>query len=68
MPSRTPMYKVLLFAVNYKFMTLWLNTTINSSAVCSIWTPAFNQAPSKSLIDFSAFSQCGVGSRFEPRV
>jgi len=25
-------YIVLLFAVKYKFMTLWLNTTINSSA------------------------------------
>jgi len=26
-------YRVLLFAVKYKFMTLWLNTTINSSAL-----------------------------------
>jgi len=24
---------MLLFAVKYKFMTLWLNTTINSSAI-----------------------------------
>jgi len=34
---------VLLFAVKYKFMTLWLNTTINSSALPGllhlIWHP-----------------------------
>jgi len=40
-------------------MTLWLNTTNNSSAL---------SGPFKSLINFSAFSQWGVGSRFEPRV
>jgi len=27
---------VLLFAVRYKFMTLWLNTTINSSALSGL--------------------------------
>jgi len=52
-------YIVLLFAVKYKFMTLWLNTTINSSAL---------SLPFESLINFSAFSQWGVGSCFEPRV
>ena len=26
-------YLVLLFAVKYKFMTLWLNTAVNSSAL-----------------------------------
>jgi len=26
-------YIVLLFAVKYKFMTLWMNTTINSSTL-----------------------------------
>jgi len=31
---------VLLFAVKYKFMTLWLNTTINTSTL--IWNPPFN--------------------------
>jgi len=36
-------------------MTLWLNTTIDSS--CSIWTLPFKQAPFKYLISFSAFSQ-----------
>jgi len=29
-------YIVLLFAVKYKFMTLWLNTTINSSALSGL--------------------------------
>jgi len=36
---------VFLFAVKYKFMTLWLDTTINYS----ILTPPFNLAPFKSL-------------------
>jgi len=27
---------VLLFVVKYKFMTLWLNTTINSSALSGL--------------------------------
>jgi len=27
---------VLLFAVKYKFMTLWMNTTINSSALSGL--------------------------------
>jgi len=31
--SNPDTYIVLLFAVKYKFMTLWLNTTINSSAL-----------------------------------
>jgi len=31
--SNSYTYIVLLFAVKYKFMTLWLNTTINSSAL-----------------------------------
>jgi len=29
-------YIVLLFAVKYKFMTLWLNTSINSSALSGL--------------------------------
>jgi len=29
-------YIVLLFAVKYKFMTLWLNTTINSSTLSGL--------------------------------
>jgi len=29
-------YIVLLFAVKYKFMTLWLNTTSNSSALSGL--------------------------------
>jgi len=49
---------VLLFAVKYKLMTLWLNTTINSP---------FNQARFKSLMNFSAFSQWGVGLCFASR-
>jgi len=36
--------------------------------LCSIWTPPFNQAPFIYLINFSTFSQWGVGSRFAPRV
>jgi len=40
----------------------------NNYFLCSIWTPPFNQAPFNPLINFSAFSQRGVGSRFEPRV
>jgi len=35
-------------------MTLWLNTTFNSSALSGL-IPPFNQAPFKSLINFSAF-------------
>jgi len=31
--SNSYTYVVLLFAVKYKFMALWLNTTINSSAL-----------------------------------
>jgi len=31
--SNSYAYIVLLFAVKYKIMTLWLNTTINSSAL-----------------------------------
>ena len=31
--SNSYTYTVPLFAVKYKFMTLWLNTTINSSAL-----------------------------------
>jgi len=34
--SYTYTYIVLLFAVKYKFMTLWLNTTINSSALSGV--------------------------------
>jgi len=30
------LYIVLLFAVKYKFMTLWLNTTINSSTLSGL--------------------------------
>ena len=52
-------YIVLLFAVKYKFMTLWLNTTIISSTLSELLH--FNQARFKSLINFSAFSQWGVG-------
>jgi len=58
-------YIVLLFAVKYKFMTLWLNTTINSSALSG----PFHLI--KHLLIFnklSTFSQWGVGSRFAPRV
>jgi len=29
-------YIVLLFAVKYKFMTLWMNTTIKSSALSGL--------------------------------
>jgi len=29
-------YTVLLFAVKYKFMTLWLSTIINSSALSGL--------------------------------
>ena len=32
----TPLHIVLLFAVKYKFMTLYLNTTINSSTLFGI--------------------------------
>jgi len=31
--SNSYTHTVLLFAVKYKFTTLWLNTTINSSAL-----------------------------------
>jgi len=31
--SNSYTYIVLLFAVKYKFMTLWMNTTIKSSAL-----------------------------------
>jgi len=34
--SNSYTYIALLFAVKYKFMTLWLNTTINSSALSGI--------------------------------
>jgi len=34
--SNSYTYIVLLYAVKYKFMTLWLNTTINSSAVSGL--------------------------------
>ena len=34
--SNTYTYMVLLFALKYKFMTLWLNTTINSSALSGL--------------------------------
>ena len=34
--GNTYTYIVLLFAVKYKFMTLWLNTTINSSALSGL--------------------------------
>jgi len=34
--SNSYTYIVLLFAVKYKFMTLWLNTTINSSALSGL--------------------------------
>jgi len=36
----------------------------NNQFLCSIWTPPFRQAPFKSLINFSAFSQVlSMGSR-----
>jgi len=31
--SNSCTYIVLLFSVKYKFMTFWMNTTINSSAL-----------------------------------
>jgi len=34
--SNSHTYIVLLFAVKYKFMMLWLNTTINSSALSGL--------------------------------
>jgi len=34
--SNTYIYIVLLYAVKYKFMTLWLNTTNNSSALSGL--------------------------------
>jgi len=34
--SNTYTYIVLVFAVKYKFMTLWLHTTINSSALSGL--------------------------------
>jgi len=34
--SNSYAYMVLLFAVKYKFMTLWLNTRINSSALSGL--------------------------------
>jgi len=34
--SNSYTYIVLLFAVKYKFMTLWINTTINSSALSGL--------------------------------
>jgi len=34
--SNSYTYIVLLFAVKYKFMTLWMNTTINSSALSGL--------------------------------
>jgi len=55
-------YILLLFAVKYKFMTLWLNTTINSSALSG--PLHLIKYLLKLLIIFSAFSQWGVGSRF----
>jgi len=57
--SNSYTYIVLSFAVKYKFMTLWLNTTINSSTLSELLH--FNQARFKSLINFSAFSEWGVG-------
>ena len=35
--SNSYTYIVLLFAVKYKFMTFWLDTTINSSALSGIF-------------------------------
>jgi len=34
--SNSYTYMVLLFAVQYKFMTSWLNTTVNSSALSGL--------------------------------
>jgi len=34
--SNTYLYIVFLFAVKYKFMTLWLNTTISSSTLSGL--------------------------------
>jgi len=47
-------------------MMLWMNATINSCAISGLLH--LNQAPFKSLINFSAFSQWGVRSRFAPCV
>jgi len=47
-------------------MTLWLNATINSSALFGLFH--FIKHLLKTLINYSAFSQWGVGSRFEPHV
>jgi len=46
-------------SLKYKFITLWLNTTIKLYLKGS----SINLTPFKSLINFSAFSQWGVGSR-----
>jgi len=35
--SNSYTYIVLLFAVKYRFKTLWLNTTINSSALSGLF-------------------------------
>jgi len=58
-------YIVLVFAVKYKFMTLWLNTTMKSS----IWTP-FNLGQSLTNSEDlpRSFNGRGVESRFAPRV
>jgi len=66
-------YIVLLFAVKYNFMTLWLNTTINSFALSGLLhlikhPMRGSSTPFKSLINFFAISQWGVGSRLALRV
>jgi len=71
--SNSYTYIVVLFAVKYKFMTSWLNTTINSSALSRLLHLIKHpmrgcNTPFKSLVSFFAFSQWGVGSRFAPRV
>jgi len=40
----------------------------NNYFLSFIWTAPYNQAPFKFLINFFAFSQWGIGSRFAPRV
>jgi len=62
--SNSYAYIVLLFEVKYKFMTLWLNTTINSSALSALYLI-------KHLLIFhKLFRVLSMGSRvsFEPRV
>jgi len=74
---KTLSYKLVYFIIVTRIHRALICSTIQVYAVMveynnyffnSIWTPPFDQAPFESLINLSAFSQWGVGSRFKPRV